>query len=62
MGCHRSGSGAGENVFRSRLTPNRFFEIVAQGSEANLMPAFGELLSAEEIWQVHAYLMSRDRP
>ena len=52
----------GENVFRSRLTPNRFFEIVAQGSEANLMPAFGELLSAEEIWQVHAYLMSRDRP
>ena len=26
VGCHRSGSGAGENVFQSRLTPNRFFE------------------------------------
>ena len=62
VGCHRSGSGAGENVFRSRLSHRRFFEIVAEGFEANLMPAFGELLSPEEIWQVHAYLMSRDRP
>ena len=28
----------------------------------NNMPAFGQPLSADEIRQVHAYLMSRDRP
>ena len=62
VGCHLAGAGAGENVFRSRLTHRRFFEVVAEGVEENNMPAFGELLSADEIWQVHAYLMSRDRP
>ncbi len=62
VGCHLAGAGAGENVFRSRLTHRRFFEVVAEGVEENNMPPFGELLSAEEIWQVHAYLMSRDRP
>ncbi|MDE3262454.1 MAG: cytochrome c, partial [Acidobacteriota bacterium] len=62
VGCHLAGPGAGENVFRSRLTHRRFFEVVAEGVEENNMPAFGELLSADEIWQVHAYLMSRDRP
>ncbi len=62
VGCHLAGAGAGENVFRSRLTHRRFFEVVADGVEANNMPAFGEVLSADEIRQVHAYLMSRDRP
>ncbi|MYH22120.1 MAG: PQQ-dependent dehydrogenase, methanol/ethanol family [Acidobacteria bacterium] len=62
VGCHLAGAGAGENVFRSRLTHRRFYEVVADGVEENNMPAFGELLTADEIWQVHAYLMSRDRP
>ena len=62
VGCHLAGAGAGENVFRSRLTHRRFFEVVADGVEENNMPAFNEVLSADEIRQVHAYLMSRDRP
>ena len=49
-------------MFRSRLTHQRFFEVVARGVVENNMPAFGELLSPEQIWEVHAYLMSRDRP
>ncbi len=31
------------------------------GSEGTLMPSFGSLLSTEQIWELHAFLLSRDR-
>ena len=62
VGCHRTGSGTGTNVFRSPLSPQEFFDMVADGIEGTNMPAFGALLSAEEIRQVRAYLLSRDSP
>ena len=58
--CHRTGGGAGPSLFRNPLPPGRFFDAVAQGREGTNMPAFRELLSRDEMRQVHAFLMSRD--
>ena len=58
--CHRTGGGASPSLFRTGLPAGRFLDAVAQGREGTNMPAFGELLSQDEIWQVHAFLMSRD--
>ena len=58
--CHRTGGRASPNLFRTGLPAGRFLDAVAQGREGTNMPAFGELLSQAEIWQVHAFLMSRD--
>ena len=45
-------------VPRSPLSPQEFFDMVADGIEGTNMPAFGALLSPEEIRQVRAYLLS----
>ena len=58
--CHRSGGGAGPSLFRSDLPTGRFLDTVRRGREGTNMPAFEELLSTDEMWQVHAFLMSRD--
>ena len=58
--CHRTGAGAGPSVFRTRLQPGQFFDTVIRGRDGTNMPAFEQLLSRDEIWQVHAFLMSRD--
>ena len=60
VGCHRAGGGAGPSIFRTGLDPARFFDVVARGRDGTNMPAFDELLSGDEIRQVHAFLMSRD--
>ena len=51
VGCHRTGGGAGASIFRTGLD-------AARGGTN--MPAFGELLSSDEIRQVYVFLMSRD--
>ncbi|MCY4506379.1 MAG: cytochrome c, partial [Acidobacteria bacterium] len=58
--CHRAGGGASPNLFRTGLPTGRFLDAVSRGRDGTNMPAFGELLSQDEIWQVHAFLMSRD--
>ena len=60
VGCHRTGGGVGSNVFKTALRPGQFFDTVAKGHQGTSMPAFEQLLSHDEIWQVHAFLMSRD--
>jgi alcohol dehydrogenase (cytochrome c) len=60
-GCHLGSGGSGPNLFRTTLTPARFKEAVAQGREGTTMPAFGALLSAEEMWAVYEFLLARDR-
>jgi mono/diheme cytochrome c family protein len=60
IGCHKAGAGAGPRIFKTKLDPKRFIDTVTTGRQGTAMPAFGTLLSREEIWQVHAYLMSRD--
>lgn len=57
--CHLSNGGRGPNLFASKLTPTEFASTVAAGR--NTMPALGAILSAEEIWKVHAFIKSTDR-
>ena len=58
--CHRTGGGAGPSLFRNALQPGRFLDTVSGGRPGTNRPAFEQLLSPDEIWQVHAFLMSRD--
>jgi mono/diheme cytochrome c family protein len=60
-GCHQSGGGSGANLFRTSLARERFQEAVANGVEGTLMPSFGSLLSKEQIWEIYAFVLSRDR-
>ena len=61
VGCHQSGGASGPNLFRTTLDRGRFAEGVAQGVAGTLMPAFGSLLSKEEIEDIYAFVLSRDR-
>ena len=56
-----AGGGKGPNLFRTTQDTSRFFEAVAAGTEGTTMPAFGSLLTPEQIWKIHAFLVSRDR-
>ncbi|MDA1314704.1 MAG: PQQ-dependent dehydrogenase, methanol/ethanol family [Acidobacteria bacterium] len=60
VSCHKGGPGVGPNVFRSPLAPRHFVDTVTAGRPGTAMPPFGELLSRDEIWRIHAFLMSRD--
>ena len=59
-GCHKSRGGSGPNIFRTALTADKFMEAVAKGRKGTNMAPFENLLQPAEIWQVHAFLMSRD--
>jgi mono/diheme cytochrome c family protein len=61
FGCHQIGSGTGANLFRTSLGPARFKEVVVKGREGTTMPAFGALLTTDEIWALFDFLLSRDR-
>jgi len=61
VGCHQSGGASGPNLFRTSLARERFEEGVANGVEGTLMPSFGSLLSKEQIWEIYAFVLSRDR-
>ncbi|MGH9324268.1 MAG: PQQ-dependent dehydrogenase, methanol/ethanol family [Vicinamibacteria bacterium] len=61
VGCHQAGGASGPNLFRTTLPPERFLDGVAKGLEGTLMPSFGSLLSTEEIWEIYAFVLSRDR-
>ena len=60
VGCHRTGGGAGPSIFKTRLRLSQFLATVTKGRKGTSMPSFEQLLSRDEIWQVHAFLMSRD--
>jgi alcohol dehydrogenase (cytochrome c) len=60
-GCHLAGGGSGANLFRTTLSPLRFKEAVMKGREGTTMPAFGKVLSVDEIWTVYEFVLARDR-
>ncbi len=59
IGCHKSSGGSGPNLFRTGLSTRKFLEAVLEGG--NGMPAFRELLDQNQILQVHALVVTRDR-
>jgi alcohol dehydrogenase (cytochrome c) len=62
FGCHLAAGGAsGTNLFRTGLGPFRFKETVVKGKAGTTMPAFGGLLSSDEIWALYEFVISRDR-
>jgi mono/diheme cytochrome c family protein len=61
-GCHWSPLRA-PVLFQSELSDEKFLETVIggrQGSRGN-MPPFGYVLSPDDVWKVHAFVMARDR-
>jgi alcohol dehydrogenase (cytochrome c) len=61
VGCHQSGGASGPNLFRTTLSPTRFFDAVARGRDGTTMPSFESLLSNDEIWELYGFVLSRDR-
>jgi len=60
-GCHQASGGAGKELFHTALPPSRFKETVMKGRAGTAMPAFGALLSSDEIWGVYEFLLARDK-
>jgi mono/diheme cytochrome c family protein len=61
-GCHWSPLRA-PVLFQTELGDEQFLKIVIsgrQGSRGN-MPPFGYVLSPDDVWKVHAFVMARDR-
>ncbi len=63
MLCHRQMGGRGTNIFATKLTDQRFLEVVINGrfGMRGQMPAFGYRMSFDDVWKVHAFVKSRDR-
>jgi alcohol dehydrogenase (cytochrome c) len=61
VGCHQSGGASGPNLFRTALAADQFETMVTNGVTGTLMPEFGSLLSKEEIAEIYAFVLSRDR-
>jgi mono/diheme cytochrome c family protein len=60
VGCHMSAGARGPNLFATRLTDEQFLEVVINGRKRTQMPAFGQRLSPDDVWQVHAFVKSTD--
>jgi len=59
--CHLKSGGRGPNIFATKLNDETFLETVINGREGKMMPAFGTTMSPDQVWQVHAYVKSRER-
>lgn len=58
--CHQQTGGRAKNLFKSKLTDEQFLEIVINGREGTLMPAFGYRMSPDDVWKVHAFVKSTE--
>ncbi len=59
--CHQKTGGRAKNLFKTKLTDEQFLEVVINGREGTLMPAFGYRMGLDDVWNVHAFVMSTDR-
>jgi mono/diheme cytochrome c family protein len=61
-GCHWSPLRA-PVLFQTELSDEQFLETVIAGRQGNRgnMPPFGYVLSPDDVWKVHAFVMARDR-
>ena len=59
--CHQRTGGRATNLFKTKLTDEEFLEVVINGREGTLMPAFGYRMGVDDVWKVHAFVRSTDR-
>ena len=58
--CHQRTGGRAKHLFKTRWTDEGFLEIVINGREGTLMPAFGYRMTIDDVWKVHAFVKSSD--
>jgi len=60
-GCHWSPLRA-PALFQTELSDEKFLETVIAGRQGNRgnMPPFGYVLSPDDVWKVHAFVMARE--
>jgi mono/diheme cytochrome c family protein len=58
--CHQRTGGRAKNLFKTKLTDVQFLEVVINGREGTLMPAFGYRMGVDDVWKVHAFVKSTD--
>lgn len=56
--CHLGNGGRGPDLFASELSDYQFLETGINGR--GTMPAFGTLMTPDDVWSVHAYVKSTD--
>jgi mono/diheme cytochrome c family protein len=61
VGCHKSRGGSGPNLFKTKLTDKQFLETVMNGRKGTNMPSWSNLFSTDDVWKIHAFVMSRDQ-
>ena len=59
--CHGNAGGRGPNLFGTKLSEEQFVEIAINGRKGTQMPAFGFVLSPDDLAKVHAFVTSRDQ-
>ncbi len=58
--CHLREGGRGPDLFRNSLTDAQFFNTVMHGRKNTQMPAWHGRLKPEQVWQLQAFVMSRN--
>jgi mono/diheme cytochrome c family protein len=58
--CHGKAGGRGPNLFATSLSEEQFVEIAINGRKGTQMPAFGYVLSPDDIADVYAFVKSRE--
>jgi mono/diheme cytochrome c family protein len=59
--CHGNAGGRGPNLFGTKLSEEQFIDIAINGRKGTQMPAFGFVLSPDDLAKVHAFVTSRDQ-
>jgi mono/diheme cytochrome c family protein len=61
VGCHWAPK-RGPDLFRTEISGEKFLETVIGGRTGGRapMPPFGYILTPDDVWNVHAFVMSRD--
>jgi mono/diheme cytochrome c family protein len=58
--CHGNSGGRGPNLFGTDLSEEQFVEIAINGRKGTQMPAFGYVLSPDDIAKVYLFVTSRE--
>lgn len=57
--CHGRSGGRGPNLFMTSLSEDKFIDTIINGRKGTQMPAFGYVLSPDEVVKIFAFVKSR---